>query len=103
MELCGEAQANAGTCGPESQVGETVVSVGLGDDPFSVVGGKVYLTGPYRGAPFGLSIVTPAKAGPFELQEGKPVVVRAKVEVEPHTAALSVITNPPGTGMKSRP
>ncbi len=98
VELCGEAQANAGTCGPESQVGETVVSVGLGDDPFSVVGGKVYLTGPYRGAPFGLSIVTPAKAGPFELQEGKPVVVRAKVEVEPHTAALSVITNPPGTG-----
>ncbi len=98
VELCGEAQANAGTCGPESQVGETVISVGLGDDPFSVTGGKVYLTGPYRGAPFGLSIVTPAKAGPFELQEGKPVVVRAKVEVDPHTAALSVITNPPGTG-----
>ena len=97
VELCGEAQANEGTCGPESQVGETVISVGLGDDPYSVEGGKVYLTGPYRGAPFGLSIVTPAKAGPFDLQEGHPVVVRAKVEVEPHTAALSVITDPPGS------
>jgi hypothetical protein len=97
VELCGEAQANEGTCGPESQIGETVVSVGLGDDPFSVEGGKVYLTGPYRGAPFGLSIVTPAKAGPFNLQEGRPVVVRAKVEVEKHTAALSVITDPPGS------
>jgi len=97
VELCSEVQANEGTCGPESQIGETVVSVGLGDDPFSVEGGKVYLTGPYRGAPFGLSIVTPAKAGPFNLQEGHPVVVRAKVEVDRHNAALSVITDPPGS------
>ena len=97
VELCGEAQANEGTCGPESQVGETVISVGLGDDPYSVEGGKVYITGPYRGAPFGLAIVTPAKAGPFDLQEGHPVVVRAKVEVNPYNAALSVVTDPPGS------
>jgi hypothetical protein len=97
VKLCGEAEANAGTCSAESLIGETIVSVGLGDDPFPVTGGKVYLTGPYEGAPFGLSIVNPADAGPFVLQEGRPVVVRAKVEVNPASAALTVTTNPPGT------
>ncbi len=97
VTLCGEAQANAGSCPEGSLIGETIVSVGVGGDPFTVTGGKVYLTGPYRGAPFGLSIVNPAQAGPFVLQEGRPVVVRAKIEVDPHTTALSVTTDPPGS------
>ncbi len=81
VPLCGEAQANAGTCPAASLIGETTVSVGLGGNPFTVKGGKVYLTEKYEGAPFGLSIVNPAKAGPFDL--GK-VIVRAQARSRPH-------------------
>ena len=90
VPLCHEAEANAGTCSAASEIGKTIVSVGLGSDPFTVTGGQVFLTEGYKGAPFGLSIVNPAKAGPFDL--GK-VIVRAKIEVDLHTAALTVTTD----------
>ena len=91
IPLCGEAQANAGTCGPESQVGSASVLAGPGEHPLYVSGGRVYLTTGYKGQPFGLSIVVPAVAGPFNLGD---VVVRASIHIDPTTAQITVTTDP---------
>jgi hypothetical protein len=91
VALCGEARANAGTCGPESKIGDVAVAAGPGPDPYWITGGRAYLTGSYAGAPFGLSVVVPAVAGPFDLGQE---VVRARVQIDPLTAALTVVSDP---------
>ena len=91
VPLCGEPQAQEGTCGPESQIGTISVVVGPGPDPFEVPPGRIYLTGPYNGAPFGLSTVVPARGGPFNLGN---VIVRAALEIDPRTASVTAVTGP---------
>jgi hypothetical protein len=90
VQLCPEPQASQGTCGPQSQIGHTEVAAGAGSHPFWNPG-NVFLTVGYKGQPFGLSIVTPAKAGPFNLGN---VIVRAAIHVDPHTSALTVTSDP---------
>ena len=74
---CPEPQASGGDCPAAAQIGTTTVQAGAGSQPVSQ-SGPVYLTGPYHGAPFGLTIVVPDIAGPFDLGT---TVVRAAVEV----------------------
>ena len=91
VKLCGEPQAAEGRCGAESQIGTLTASAGLGGSPFPVETGKVYITGPYEGDPFGVVIVVPAIAGPFNLGTE---VVRAKIDVDPTDAHLTVVSDP---------
>ena len=100
VTLCPEPQAAEGTCGPESLIGHTTVTAGLGSTPAVVARpGNVYITGPYDGAPYGLSIDNPAETGPFDLDKGTRcdcTVVRAKIEISPQTAQITVTTPPTG-------
>jgi hypothetical protein len=88
VPLCGEPLAAAGKCPAESQIGTATVAAGAGTHPFWI-SGPVYLTGPYEGAPFGLSIAIPAKAGPFNLGI---VVQRTAIHIDPKTAAVTATT-----------
>ncbi|HLI31665.1 MAG TPA: hypothetical protein VKU89_02840, partial [Solirubrobacteraceae bacterium] len=89
VKLCEEAQAAEGSCPAESKVGSASVSAGAGSEPLSLAG-SVYLTGPYKGAPFGLAIVVPAIAGPYNLGT---VVVRAAVGLNMTNGQLSITTD----------
>jgi hypothetical protein len=87
---CGEAAANAGACPESSRIGKVTVATGAGSQPL-FLRGSVYLTDGYRGAAFGLAIVVPAKAGPFDLGNQ---VVRAAISVDPLTAQITVESDP---------
>ena len=102
---CPEAQAAAGTCGSQSVIGKVIAGAGPGTSPLFVPQpGKtptaVFLAGPYKGAPFSLSIVVPAEAGPFSLGN---VVVRAGLYVDPVTARATVRAEPMPTILEGVP
>ena len=105
VQLCPEPQAREGTCPAASEIGHVTVGAGPGPDPVYVPqAGKpqdpVYLTGPYKGAPFGLSVVVPAEAGPFNLET---VVVRAAITVDPHTGQVTITSDPLPTILQGVP
>jgi hypothetical protein len=105
VPLCQEADAAAGTCPASSQVGTVTAAAGSGPAPLSVPqAGKartaVHLAGPYKGAPYSLSIVVPAQAGPFDLGT---VVVRAALLIDPVDAHVTVQSDPIPTILRGIP
>ncbi|MGD1057862.1 MAG: hypothetical protein ABR992_10685 [Solirubrobacteraceae bacterium] len=91
VPLCGEPAANAGTCPATSEIGTVTVAAGAGAEPYSFTG-HVYLTGSSASAPYGLSIVVPAVAGPYNLGE---VVTRAGITVGLYSGRVTVTSTLP--------
>jgi hypothetical protein len=86
----GKAEQSSASCPAASEVGTVTVSAGAGPAPFNAPG-KVYLAGPYKGAPLSLAVITPAVAGPFDLGT---VVVRNALHVDPTTAEVTAVSDP---------
>ena len=85
----GLAEAFNGSCPASSQIGTTNVAAGPGSHPFHAVG-KMYLAGPFKGAPLSLAAVTPALAGPYDYGV---VVVRVALHVNPLTAQVTAASD----------
>ena len=86
----GAAEAAKSSCPDSSFVGSAVARSGSGPEPIQIAG-KVFLAGPYNGAPLSLAVVTPATAGPFDLGT---VVVRVALFVDPRTAQVHAVSDP---------
>jgi hypothetical protein len=82
-------QANP-SCPAASQIGSLDAAAGAGPTPLHTTG-RVYLAGPYKGAPLSAVIITPAIAGPFDLGA---VVLRSAIYVNPDTAQGRVVSDP---------
>jgi hypothetical protein len=85
----GKAEQSNPSC-PASRIGSVTVGAGPGSSPF-YTGGTAYLSGPYKGAPMSVAVITPAVAGPFDLGT---VIVRNALYVDPETAQGRVVSDP---------
>jgi hypothetical protein len=96
VPLCPDAQAATGDCPVSSQIGTLNAASGVGPLPLWIPQpGKsptaIYLSGPYKGAPYSIVAKVPAQAGPFDLGT---IVNRSAIYVDPNTALATVKTDP---------
>jgi hypothetical protein len=87
------------SCPAGSQVGTVRAGVGAGESPF-FTSGRAYLTGSYKGGPYGLAVVVPALAGPFDLGN---VIVRSSLHIDPSDGHVTAISDPFPTILKGIP
>ena len=78
----GRAEQAAPSCPASSLIGTSNVGAGPGSHPFHAIG-KIYLAGPFKGAPLSLAVITPALAGPYDYGT---VVVRVAINIDPRDA-----------------
>jgi hypothetical protein len=85
----GVAEQSSPACPAASQIGTAVTGAGAGTHPVYTPG-KVYLAGPYGGAPLSLVVAVPALSGPYDLGT---VAVRSAVQVDPVTAQVRTVSD----------
>jgi hypothetical protein len=85
----GRAEQDGPSCPSSSQIGTTNVAAGPGTNPFNAVG-RMFLAGPFKGAPLSLAAVTPALAGPYDYGTQ---VVRVALHVNARTAQVSAASD----------
>lgn len=90
VPVCSALQAAASACPAASGVGTVIAAAGPGATPAQLPG-EIYLTGPYRGAPFGLFIAIGAQLGPFDLGA---IDFRAAVDLNARSGRVTVVGDP---------
>jgi hypothetical protein len=95
----GRQELASPSCPAGSEVGNFHAAAGAGPAPYNVPG-KVYLAGPYKGAPLSLALISPAVAGPFDLGN---VVTRVAVFLDPTTAEITAQADPIPDTLKGVP
>ena len=80
-----EEEANP-SCPVASEIGHTVAEAGVGA-VLAQAPGKIYMAGPFDGAPFSVAAITSAHVGPFDLGT---VVVHLPLNINPETGAVSI-------------
>jgi hypothetical protein len=82
----GFAEAANPSCPAASEIGHTQSGYGLGS-VLAYGPGRLYLAGPYHGAPFSIVAINSATVGPFDLGV---IIVRSAIRVDPRSAQVSV-------------
>jgi hypothetical protein len=102
VPFCGEgeiaaARAQTGVqaeehpaCPAASQIGHSIAEAGVGS-VLAQTPGRIYLSGPFEGAPFSVLAITSAHVGPFDLGT---VVIHLPLDINPETAQVSIPAGP---------
>jgi hypothetical protein len=80
----GVEERKGSSCNGKSEIGTAPIEAGTGPTPLKIEG-RVFLSGPYKGAPLSAVVITPAVAGPFDLGN---VVVVAPLNLNPESGQI---------------
>ncbi len=86
----GAQEISQPSCPAASQIGTVTGGAGAGPSPY-YTSGKLYLAGPYKGAPVSLVAIIPAVAGPFDLGV---ITNRVASYVDRETAEIKAVADP---------